>query len=52
MTENQKFARALIAPLGITLMGYFLHIQPMLITGIVFTALVVIARYLIHITPH
>ena len=52
MTENRKFALALISPLGITLMGYFLHIEPLFITGIAFTAIVIFARYLGSITPH
>jgi len=41
-----SFLLALAAPLGITLMGYLLGIQPMFVGGLVFTGLILAAGFL------
>lgn len=46
MSENEKFFLALIAPLGITVMGLLLGIGEMFIGGLVFTCLILITRWL------
>lgn len=44
MGEFQKFALALIAPVGITIMGAILGIEQMFAAGLVFCGLVVASR--------
>ena len=44
--ELQKFFLAMIAPVGITLMGLALGINQLFVAGLVFTGLVVVAGIL------
>jgi len=46
MGENQKFILAMIAPVGITVMGFAYDIKPMFIMGLALTSFVIFARFL------
>lgn len=45
-SEGQKFILAIVAPLGITLMGLLLGIEQLFLSGLIFTGLIVGAAFL------
>ena len=46
MSELQKFLLALVAPVGLTIMGAVLGIEPMFLAGLAFCGLILVAGFL------